>query len=493
MSRMNFLKALLFLTILLIQGCSGPQRPVTDLQRRIQQVEESLTGRITVEGEGKWTLAERMDHYKVPGLSIAVVKDYQVEWAKGYGYADKVENRKVTEETLFQAASISKSLNAVGVLKLAQDGKLDLTSDINTYLTSWKFPYDDLSKGKKITIANLLSHTAGLSVHGFPGYLLGEPLPSVVEILDGKAPANTEAVRSMFEPGLKFQYSGGGTTITQLIVTDITHISYDEFMSTNVLKPLGMDHSFYTQPPPQTKSSVLTSAYRENGSEVEGKYHIYPEQAAAGLWTNPTDLCKYIIETQLSLEGKSEKVLNQSFTKTRLAPSVSEGSLQAGLGIFIRRLGDNEYFSHTGGNEGFRCIYMGSMKGGNGVVVMVNSDNGMILEEVVNSIFSVYGWGDFKPNVKKIVALSQEQWKSLEGVYEFEDDRTRYLQFTSKDDKLILKQSWDGREVTFEAESDVEFFCRDFDFPLKFTKNADGEATQALAFGRDVWIKRTVE
>lgn len=490
MLRIILLVLLCFVT-LLFQSCNKKaEKPLNDdAQTRIKQVEENLTARVMVEGDEKWSLENRMAHYKIPGLSIAVIKDYKIDWAKGYGLADVSENRKVTEETLFQAASISKSLNAVGVLKLVQDGKLDLTSDINTSLTTWKFPYDDKSNGKKITIANLLSHTASLTVHGFPGYEQGEPLPTIPEVLDGKKPANTEAVRSTFEPGDKFDYSGGGTTITQLIVTDITHMPYDEFMSTTVLKPLGMDNSFYTQPPPQSKGSVLTTAYREDGSEVKGKFHIYPEQAAAGLWTNPTDLGKYIIETQLSLEGKSNKVLDQNFTKKRLTPIVNEGPAVVGLGIFMRKVGDVDYFSHTGGNEGFRCIYMGSMKGGNGVVVMVNSDNGMILDEVVNSVLSVYGWDNFKPTIKKIVKLTPEQWKSLEGTYALDGADSRQLLFTSKDDKLILKQNWDGREITFEAESDTEFFCRDFEFPLKFTKNEKGEITQVLAFGKDLWIR----
>ena len=490
MIKINFFTALVFLASILMQGCGQAEKYSTDVQSRIKQVEESLPLMIRVEGEGdgKRTIEERMTHYKVPGLSIAVIKDYKIDWAKGYGEADVSEHRKVTEETVFQAASISKSLNAVGVLKLVQDGKIDLSLDINTYLTTWKFPYDDLSKGKKITIANLLSHTGGLSVHGFRGYGPYEPLPTVVDILDGKSPANSDAVRSMFEPGLRFQYAGGGTTITQLIITDITHAPYDEFMSTNVLIPLGMDHSFYTQPPPQTKRAVLATAYRGDGSEVKGKYHIYPEQAAAGLWTNPTDLSKYIIETQLSLEGKSAKVLNQSLTNTRLTPYLD----QVGLGVFMSKKGNNEYFGHDGANEGFRCAYMGSMKGGNGVVVMVNSDNGMIIQEVVNSVLSVYGWDEFKPITKKIVALTPEQWKSLDGLYELEGNKDLHLQFTSANEKLILKQLWDGREVTFEAESEVEFFCRDAVFPLKFTKNADGVSTQVLAFEHDVW-KRVKE
>jgi CubicO group peptidase (beta-lactamase class C family) len=487
MLKINYVVALLFITTLLIQGCGQAEKSSPEVQSRIKQVEESLPLMIRVEGEGdgKRTIEERMAYYKVPGLSIAVIKDYQIDWAKGYGEADVSEHRKVTEETVFQAASISKSLNAVGLLKLVQDKKIDLSSDINTYLSSWKFPYDDRSNGKKITVANLLSHTAGVSVHGFRGYGPYDPIPSVVEILDGKSPANSDAVRSMFEPGLRFQYAGGGSTITQLIVTDITHTPYDVFMSTNVLAPMGMENSFFTQPPPQTKRSVLATGYRQDGSEVKGKFHVYPEQAAAGLWTNPTDLSKYIIETQLSLEGKSAKVLDQSFTNTRLTPYLD----QVGLGIFMSKIGNNEYFGHDGANEGFRCAYLGSMKAGNGVVVMVNSDNGMIVQEIVKSVFSVYEWDEFKPVTKKIVALTQEQWKSLDGLYELEGNKDLHLQFTSENDKLILKQLWDGREVTFEAESEVEFFCRDSVFPLKFTKNAQGECTQVLAFGQDVWKK----
>ena len=476
---------LLFLVIVWSQACSQVQQPTSDIESRIKQVEESLVGAIRIDGQENWKLEDRMAYYKVPGLSIAVIKDYKLDWVKTYGWADVGEKRKVTDETLFQAASISKSLNGVGLLKLAQDGKVDLNADINTYLTSWKFPYDDVSKGKKITIANLLSHTAGLSVHGFRGYAQGDKLPTIIEILDGKKPANSDAVRSMFEPGLRPEYSGGGTTITQLIVTDITHTPYDEFMSVNVLKPLGMDHSFFTQPPPQAKKLLLATAYHEDGSEVTGKYHIYPEQAPAGLWTNPTDLSKYIIETQLSLEGKSAKVLSQAYTKTRLTPILDK----VGLGVFINEQEGDEYFEHSGGNEGFRCIYMGSVKGGNGVVIMVNSDNGSILREVVNSVFSVYEWRGYTPVTKKIAALSPQQWKSLDGIYEREGNKNIHLKFTTQNNKLTLKQSWDGREITFEAESDTAFFCRDFSFPLKFTKNATGETTQVLAFEKDVWIK----
>jgi CubicO group peptidase (beta-lactamase class C family) len=271
-----------------------------DVEQRIQLVEKSLAGQIMIEGTPTWTIEERMAFHKIPGVTIGVISNYKLEWAKGYGLADKEHNRVVTPSTLFQAASISKSLNAIGVLKLVQDKKLDLNADINTYLTSWKFPYDSLSKGKKISVYNLLTHTAGLTVHGFPGYETTDPLPTAQQILDGEKPANTKAVRSAFEPGLRFQYSGGGTTISQLIVADVTKKPYDQYMADNVLKPMGMNNSFYTVPPPAAKANQLATAYSFNGTAKQSKYHLYPEQGAAALWTNPTDVAQYIIETQLS-------------------------------------------------------------------------------------------------------------------------------------------------------------------------------------------------
>lgn len=360
-----------------------------EVEERIAQVEESLFKDKPDENTQKWKLKERMEYHGVYGLSIAVIKDYKIEWVKAYGWADVAEKRPVTTETLFQAASISKSLNAVGVLKLVQDKKLTLDADINDYLSTWKFPYDEASKGKKINMANLLSHSAGLTVHGFPGYEKGDKLPTVPEILDGKKPANTRAVRSQFEPGLKTQYSGGGTTISQIIVMDITHEPYEQYMWNKVLKPMGMLNSTYAQLPVNKKPEQLATGYKANKKEIDGKYHIYPEQAAAGLWTNPTDLAHYIIETQLSLAGKSEKVLSKEMTVLRLTPYLDKS---AALGVFLSQGASTKTFSHGGANEGFRCQYYGSLEGGSGVVVMVNSDNGAILQELINSVALIYKW-----------------------------------------------------------------------------------------------------
>lgn len=199
-------------------------------------------------------------------------------------------------------------MNGVGVLKLVQDKKLDLNIDINNYLKTWKFPYASLSNNKKITTANLLSHTAGLTVHGFMGYPQGDSMPTLSEILDGKSPANSSAVRSMYESGKKEEYSGGGTTISQLIVTDITQQKYEDYMWLQVLKPMGMNNSFFTQPPALDKQNLLATGYNRYGEEMkDGKYNIYPEKGATGLWTNPTTWVNISLKRNFLIRENREK------------------------------------------------------------------------------------------------------------------------------------------------------------------------------------------
>jgi CubicO group peptidase (beta-lactamase class C family) len=431
---------------------------------KIKEVEKNLVGMIRLEDEAPWTIKERMEHYHVKALSVAVIQNYKIAWAKAYGWADDSVRVPATTQTLFQAASISKSLNSIGLLKLVQDKKIDLYADINNYLRSWKFPYDSLSKGKKISIANLLSHTAGLTVHGFDGYAPGDMIPTIEQVLDGKKPANSNPVRSMYEPGLKSEYSGGGIAISQLILMDVTHEPYDKYMYDNVLKPLGMMSSTYQQPPVDKKPSLLATAYRALGEEVKGKYHIYPEQAAAGLWTNPTDLAKYIIETQLALEGRSHKVLDQQTTKLRLTPYIDK---QAALGVFIVDLDSTGYFSHGGANEGFRSAYDGSMKGGNGVVVMVNSDDGGIINEVINSVANVYGFkGLSHSKTLKHVVVADSVLQSYTGDYELtpnliftikREGNHLYAQVSGEQRVVLLPKSQNRFYVNVEALDEIEF------------------------------------
>lgn len=421
-----------------LSGCSQRKTYSPEVESKIQEVENNLGSWVQVTGAPAWTLAERMKYYHCNGVSIAVIKDYKIQWARGYGFADSAEQRPVTTSTLFLAGSNSKSLNAVGLLKLAQDGKIDLYTDINQYLKTWKFPYDSLSKGKKITVANLLSHTGGLTVHGFPGYERGDTIPTITEILNGQRPANTPAIRSMYEPGLKSEYSGGGVTISQLILQDVTGQPYDVWMKENVLNPLGMDLSTYTQPKATGEDPLLATAYYNDGKPVKGKYHIYPEMAAAGLWTNASELAKYVIETELALGGKSQKVLNQKMTELRLTPYIDK---EAALGVFIKNKDGVKYFTHGGVDEGFVSQYVGSFEGGNGVVVMTNTYNTAMFDEIINSVAKVYSWKNFyQPVVKNEVKLPDAVLQSYTGKYKLRNDTLAVL---LKSDGLYLNVNGD--------------------------------------------------
>jgi CubicO group peptidase (beta-lactamase class C family) len=465
-------KQIIALLIIIIAGLSGKlfsqENYSPEVMARISKVENNLGSWYRIEGEKPFNILERLKFHNIPAVSIAVVKDYKIDWVKAYGMADVSSNTPANTQTLFQAASISKSLNGVGAMKLVQAKKLDLNSDINNYLSSWKFPYDSASGNKRITLANLLSHSAGLTVHGFPGYEVTDSLPTVYQVIDGKSPANTKAVRSQFAPATRVQYSGGGTTISQVIISDVSKKPYNRYMYEEVLMPLGMTSSFYDQPAPAAKRAILATGYQANGNEIKGKYHVYPEQAAAGLWTNPTDLAKYIIEKQLSYQGKSSKVLSQEITRLRLTPVIDK---EAALGAFIMTKGNATYFSHGGSNEGFRCQYFGDLENGNGVVVMVNSDNGAILNEIINSVASVYGWKEFyNPVVKKLATVSNDVLKSYTGKYELNPGFNLTI---SLDGNQLKAGATNQPTFDIYPEAENQFFVKLFDAKLEFLKTDD--------------------
>jgi CubicO group peptidase (beta-lactamase class C family) len=448
------------------------QQPVDE---KIKQVESNLVSWAKVEGSPNWTIEERMKYYGINALSVAVVHNYKIDWTKAYGWADTAEHRRATTETMFQAGSISKSLNAMGVLKLYQEKKVDLNSDVNNYLTSWKFPYDEKAKGKKITLAQLLSHTAGLNLEeGFGGYLQGKPIPTMVQILDGKKPANSRAIRSEFEPGLKYQYSGGGTLISQLVVMDVSKHPYDTYMYLNVFEPLGMSNSFFTQPPQRFKHEQLATAYYDKGHKT--KFRIYPEQAAAGLWTTPTDLCKYIIETQLAAEGKSAKVLSAETTRLRLTPYIDSiaPTIAEGFGVSIVKKGDEKYFLHGGGLAGSSSMFWGSLKNGNGVVVMCNSDNRGIITEVVNSVAHVYDWKNFnQPDIMKLQTVAATILQKYIGTYKLQGNKVEIKKTAAG---LSLQLNAMPQQMYFINDSTF-FTYEDYKTEYTFIKDSNGKVT----------------
>ena len=337
------------------------------------------------------TLAQLMERFRVPGVSVAVIKDYDIHWAKGYGVADVAAGTPVTTDTIFQAASISKPTAAMGVLRLVQDGKLSLDTDVNTYLKSWKLPASDYTRDRPVTLRALLSHTSGLGDgFGFPGYHPKDPLPSLAQILNGEKPSNTGKVLMERPPFAAFKYSGGGVTLVQLAVTDTTGRAFPELMKSLVLDPIGMKNSGFDQPLSAERDRIAARAHNGRGAAMDTKWHVYPELEAAGLWTTPSDLARLAIELKKALEGKSSRVLSASTAREMVTP-VGVGDYA--VGFSLRKMGEGWYLGHGGSNWGFQCDLIAHVRKGYGVAIMTNADSGgAVLGEIRNRVAAAYNW-----------------------------------------------------------------------------------------------------
>jgi CubicO group peptidase (beta-lactamase class C family) len=360
---------------------------------RMQRVERGLSAVSLPGGQSlQMDLAQWMDFYAIPGLSIAVFDNFRIVWMKTYGVREIGKQEPVTLETTFQAGSISKPVMAMAAMRFVQEGKFSLDENINQKLVSWKVPDNEFTVREKVTLRRLLSHSAGTSVHGFPGYAVGEPVPTTVQVLNGEKPANTAPVRVVMVPGTKFEYSGGGTTVVQLMLVDQLQRPFPQIMQTTVLGPLGLKHSSYEQPQPPARATLSATGHRMDGKPVEGKWHIYPEMAAAGLWTTAGDLAEVAIEMARSKHGKSNRVLSQATTKQMLTIQMDP----VGLGFFLDPKSDR--FGHNGSDEGFQASLIAFSDSGNGVAIMANSDNGfMVFDAIAASVAREYRWTSFTP------------------------------------------------------------------------------------------------
>jgi len=375
------------------QSAKSDRSTDDDVKARQARVENGIESVTLGNGQAslKVSLADLMKAFHVPALSVAVIDGYKIAWVKAYGVTEEGGNVPATPKTLFQAGSISKPVAATGMMALVEQGKLSLDENVNMRLKSWKVSENEFTKEQKVTLRRLASHTAGLTVHGFPGYDVDEKVPTVPQVLDGvKPPANTAPVRVDFAPGTKWRYSGGGVTIEQLVMTDVTDKAFPTLMKQLVLEKEGMTDSTYEQPlPPAWQSRTATGTYRD-GKSVHGKWHVYPEMAAAGLWTTPTDLAKFVIDIALSKQGKSNRVLTQKSVGEMLTHPPSAPDFGIGFAVSADRSGE---FGHDGADEGFQAQLIMNGDTGQGVAIMANSDYGILVaNEYVRSLAKEYGW-----------------------------------------------------------------------------------------------------
>jgi CubicO group peptidase (beta-lactamase class C family) len=479
------------IALVTLSACSGsppragasPTFASDEVAARIRQVEAGLLPLNTIAGRPLPTmpLDDRMRYFNVPGVSIAVVNNGAIEWAKGYGAADAESGRPVDTATLFQAASISKPVAAIGALHLVEKGRLALDEDVNERLTSWRVPASDHARGEKVTLRRIITHNAGLTVHGFRGYAQGEGVPAVVQVLNGTPPANSAPVVIDTQPGSVQRYSGGGVTVAQLLMSDVTGEPFPRLMEELVLRPAGMVHSTYEQPLPAALAPNAATAHRRDGTPVAGKWHTYPEQAAAGLWTTPSDLARLMIAVQRWAGGAEGGVISPAMSREMLTPQGSSYGLGFGLG----GEGQSRIFAHGGSNVGFRAMFIGFVETGQGAVVMTNGDMGdALVQEIVRSISRVYGWQQFKTTEKKIVSIDPATLQSFTGQYRIDSSGGGpVLTVSLADGSLQAKlPNWLSARTLYPSAPN-QFFMLETGAELTFERDGTAQAGAVVLSG----------
>lgn len=463
------------IAIFAISACSSTD----DVQGRIDAVENNLIAAVVDRGSGPvpMPLSDRMQHFMVPGVSIAVINNGRIEWAKGYGVTEAGGSRAVTSDTVFQACSISKPVAVSGIMLLDQAGLLDITRNVNDYLTSWQLPDNAFTAVEKATVERLMSHTGGTSVSGFAGYASGAALPTLLQTLQGLPPANNIAVEPIYTPGTKYEYSGGGMEALHLMTEDLTGRSFRSYIKDNLLTPLGMDSSDYAQPLSGTLLLRAAKGHDADGAALPGGWNTYPELIAAGLWTTPSDLCRLLIEIQKAAAGNGTVFTKMTVDKilTRQPNSVF------GLGFMVSTGNGGILFKHTGSNLGYKTYFMGYRDRGQGVAVMTNGENGsLLMYEIVRSVGRVYGRPDWEaPEEADLVDVPLPVLRSYVGNYKQVGGDNLNFQIYLSGTGLMIKYSgaYAGRLDMYPIAQDQFLVRSDLYGTLAFTKDGSGNVT----------------
>jgi CubicO group peptidase (beta-lactamase class C family) len=451
----------------------------------IDRVIHALRSPIAIKGKTTvhWTLSERMEYYHVPGVSLAIIDQGQVAWAGGFGVKKAGTADLVQESTLFQAASISKPVTATAILRLVESGDVSLDEDVNKYLRSWKIPENIYTVQEKVTLRRILSHSAGLTVHGFAGYSLSQPVPTLQQILEGENPANSPAIRVDILPGSLYRYSGGGFTVIQQLLIDMMNEPFPLTMKRLVFEPAEMSLSTYEQPLPESRLQEAATGHDNSGIVIKGNWHNYPEMAAAGLWTTPTELAKWALEIAAAWTKRSSKLLSKPMVKQMMTLQKSP----YGLGICLEGTDQIIGFSHAGSNEGFLSQFVMFPADGKGAVMMTNANRGGILfGEIFPSIAAEYHWPGRTQLEREVVVMETSQLDKLAGVFSVVNPPNKPFSYevAREDDHLFVELKGFSQKIEFYPANINEFFSME-GLTIVFTRDNMGQAIKMNVEGME--------
>jgi CubicO group peptidase (beta-lactamase class C family) len=440
--------------------------------QRVQAVENHLSRYVVIRdsGDAPMNLFSQMKALGVPAVSIAAIRNGTIDWARAYGVSS-IQGAPVSTGTLFGAASISKPVTALGVLKLVEEGKIDLDTDVNRYLKRWKVPDNQFTTKQKVTVRELLSHTSGIGTHNGEIYDSSTPIPTMLQLLEGEKPARTPPVRVEAIPGTKFAYSNGGYLVLSLLIEDVTGETFAEYMKRTVLDPIGMKHSTFDAPLPRELQALAATAYGADGKwAVPPSKFVEPNLAAGGLWSTPTDLARLLLEVQREYDGKSHRVLHQKTIGLMVSPEKGITSPRRyGLGFEVGGSPESPYIRHEG-SAYFQDDMLEYLRG-NGIVVMTTGGGGGALaEEVIRSAGTVYDFSDFKSIEHSVVEVPASVLHDYIGTY-------AYIKVALDGDHLTAEIPTGSPAARLYPESPTRFFILDGPQELSFTLDAQQKAT----------------
>ena len=382
--------------------------------------EENILTKVRFVGEEptNHSVFDRMEFLGVPGVSFALIQDGQIEWAEGYGVQSLETMKVVTRDTLFQAASLSKPVTLMAVMRMHEAGLIDLDADIQTYLAEYRLPVRANSADNAISFRNILSHTSGLTAGGFMGYEQDAGFPTDIEVLMGSGVANSGKLKALQAPGAMLAYSGLGYMVAEIAMQDITGDSFKTLMDEWLLYPATMTSSDFAQPLPDNKHNSVARGHQANGTPVKGGWYNYPEQAAAGLWSTAGDMATFMIEIYMAYHGNSD-ILDRE-TVRKMITDQRDGHV---YGFLIDGQGESLSIRHYGGNVGYRSFMIVYLETGNGAAYLSSSDNGGALgTEFLYTASNVYGWPTFHQTEVKRTFRWVEELRNFIGTYEFNEN-----------------------------------------------------------------------
>ena len=363
----------------------------------------------------RWTMGERLAHYKCPGVGVAAIKDGRLDWAAGFGARGVEDPRSVDADTVFMVASCSKPVCAMVVLQQVERGVVDLDIDVNTYLKRWQVPQNEFTAGETVTLRRMLSHTAGLSINGWPVIPQGGQVPTIFDILEGRSPSVHPAVVVNKKPGGTHRYSGGGFLLAEMLIEDQTGRKFDDLADELIFRPLGMTNTTFTHPLPERLRSNVAAGHRMDGSAIPGGWMVSVDKGAGGLMGSVTDYAKFQIACRDAWLGKPGAILAQSLAKEMMT---RQGHSSFGLGWDLIGNGDTLRFNHGGSNDGFQCETDCYLESGDGGAVLTNAVSGILLfREVLNGLADLYDWPGYLLEPKRVKSLSEDELDRYAGTY----------------------------------------------------------------------------